>query len=135
MKSGREKTDFCCFTSFHVPEVNIEELLAASKVLDDLIQLLRKTNLFLSHLYIKTIILPRQAQDKHRENSKKDAVFRTTPSRIPHTKRNGVSLTVFPGFAVPSLSWQSSFLNPKKRKRERKREKKWPFRSDVSHRG
>jgi hypothetical protein len=89
MKSGREKTDFCCFTSFHVPEVNIEELLAASKVLDDLIQLLRKTNLFLSHLYIKTIILPRQAQDKHRENSKKDAVFRTTPSRIPphQTKR------------------------------------------------
>jgi len=32
---------------------------------------------FLSHLYIKTIILPRQARDKHRENSKKDAVFRT----------------------------------------------------------
>jgi hypothetical protein len=25
---------------------------------------------FLSHLYIKTIILPRQARDKHRENSK-----------------------------------------------------------------
>jgi hypothetical protein len=37
---------------------------------------LRKTA-FLSHLYIKTIILPRQARDKHRENSKKDAVFRT----------------------------------------------------------
>jgi hypothetical protein len=84
MKSGREKTDFCCFTSFHVPEVNIEELLAASKVLDDLIQLLRKTNLFLSHLYIKTIILPRQAQDKHRENSKKDAVFRTVPVAAAH---------------------------------------------------
>ena len=31
---------------------------------------LRKTA-FLSHLYIKTIILPRQARDKHRENSKK----------------------------------------------------------------
>jgi len=26
---------------------------------------------FLSHLYIKCIILPRQARDKHRENSKK----------------------------------------------------------------
>jgi hypothetical protein len=38
--------------------------------------LLRKTA-FLSHLYIKTIILPRQARDKHRENSKKDAVFPT----------------------------------------------------------
>jgi hypothetical protein len=28
-------------------------------------------------LYIKTIILPRQARDEHRENSKTDAVFRT----------------------------------------------------------
>jgi hypothetical protein len=28
---------------------------------------------FLSHLYIKTMILPRQARDKHRENSKKRA--------------------------------------------------------------
>jgi hypothetical protein len=37
---------------------------------------LRKTAL-LSHLYIKMIILPRQARGKHRENSKKDAVFRT----------------------------------------------------------
>jgi hypothetical protein len=27
---------------------------------------------FLSHLYIKTNILPRQARGKHRENSKKD---------------------------------------------------------------
>jgi hypothetical protein len=30
---------------------------------------------FLSHLYMKTNILPRQARDKHRENSKKTAVF------------------------------------------------------------
>jgi hypothetical protein len=37
---------------------------------------LRKTA-FLSHLYTKTIILPRQARDKHRETSKNDAVFRT----------------------------------------------------------
>jgi hypothetical protein len=36
-------------------------------------------NGILRHLYLKTIILPRQAQDKHRENSKKDAVFRTDP--------------------------------------------------------
>jgi hypothetical protein len=27
---------------------------------------------FLSHLYIKTIFLPRQTRDKHRENSKRD---------------------------------------------------------------
>jgi hypothetical protein len=33
----------------------------------------RKTY-FLRHLYIKTIILPRQARDKHRENSKKGRV-------------------------------------------------------------
>ena len=30
---------------------------------------------FLSHLYIKCIILPRQARDKHRETLKKSAVF------------------------------------------------------------
>jgi hypothetical protein len=30
---------------------------------------------FLSHLYIKMMILPRQARDKHRENSKKTTVF------------------------------------------------------------
>ena len=34
------------------------------------------------HLYIKSIILPRQARDKHWENSKKDAVFRTVLSLI-----------------------------------------------------
>jgi hypothetical protein len=34
----------------------------------------RKTPL-LGHLYIKCIILPRQARDKHRENSKKSGVF------------------------------------------------------------
>jgi hypothetical protein len=31
---------------------------------------------FLSHLYIKVIFLPRQARDKHRENSKKARFFR-----------------------------------------------------------
>eukprot|EP01046_Picozoa_sp_COSAG06_P033385 COSAG06_NODE_3403_length_5394_cov_9.380302_6_plen_147_part_01 len=30
---------------------------------------------FLSHLYIKINILPRQARDEHRENSKRGAVF------------------------------------------------------------
>jgi len=34
---------------------------------------------FLSHLYIKCIILPRQARDKHRENSKKSGVFSQGP--------------------------------------------------------
>jgi hypothetical protein len=31
-----------------------------------------KKTTFLRHLYINAIILPRQARDKHRENSKKD---------------------------------------------------------------
>jgi hypothetical protein len=35
---------------------------------------LRKTT-FLTHFYIKTIILPKQARDKHRENSKKMPFF------------------------------------------------------------
>jgi hypothetical protein len=40
----------------------------------------------LSHLYIKTNILPRQARDKHRENSKKDAVPSVTHvSQEDHT--------------------------------------------------
>jgi hypothetical protein len=30
---------------------------------------------FFRHLYIKMMILPRQARDKHRENSKKEAVL------------------------------------------------------------
>jgi hypothetical protein len=32
-----------------------------------------KKTVFSSHLYIKMIILPRQALDKHRKNSKKEA--------------------------------------------------------------
>jgi hypothetical protein len=36
--------------------------------------LVSKNGVFLSHLYIKTNILPRQARDKHGENSKKDRV-------------------------------------------------------------
>jgi hypothetical protein len=35
---------------------------------------LRKTA-FLSHFYIKTIILPRQARDKHRESTQKKMPF------------------------------------------------------------
>jgi hypothetical protein len=36
---------------------------------------------FLSHLYIKCIILPRQARDKHRESTQKKCRF---PSGITH---------------------------------------------------
>ena len=37
--------------------------------------LVSKNGVFLSHLYIKTNILPRQARDKHGENSKKRPFF------------------------------------------------------------
>eukprot|EP01046_Picozoa_sp_COSAG06_P006214 COSAG06_NODE_289_length_18231_cov_20.202515_18_plen_167_part_00 len=38
--------------------------------------------ILLSHLYIKTIILPRQARDKHRENSKKKTPFSAPGERL-----------------------------------------------------
>jgi hypothetical protein len=38
---------------------------------------------FLRHLYIKCIILPRQARDEHRENSKKSGVFEWVPFVCP----------------------------------------------------
>ena len=41
-------------------------------VIDNNMKLVRK-RVFLSHLYIKMLILPRQARDKHKENSKQDA--------------------------------------------------------------
>jgi hypothetical protein len=51
---------------------------------------LRKTA-FLHHLCIKfkTIILPRQARDKHRENSKKSGVFRTAVGEAGHADHHG----------------------------------------------
>jgi hypothetical protein len=44
---------------------------------------------FLSHLYIKCIILPRQARDKHRESTQKSAVF--SQRQVAHFRfgRNG----------------------------------------------
>ena len=43
---------------------------------------------FLSNLYAKTIILPRQARDKHRENSKDDG-GRTNVLKLLHYSLNG----------------------------------------------
>jgi hypothetical protein len=40
----------------------------------------------LSHLYIKCIILPRQARDKHRESTQKMAVFCRRVVRIPQAR-------------------------------------------------
>jgi len=42
----------------------------------------RHLSFCLRHLYIQTNILPGQARDKHRENSKKSAVFRRNSSRL-----------------------------------------------------
>ena len=50
------------------------EVLRVGVVAAAVIMVLRKTA-FLSNLYIKTIILPRQARDKHRENSNKRCRF------------------------------------------------------------
>ena len=65
----------------------------------------RKTAFF-SHRYLKTIILPRQARDKHRENSKKDAVFRTAGLR---TVRVGTCVRT----CNHSTTRQRSFFFPK----------------------
>jgi hypothetical protein len=53
-------------------ETSAEE---ASELLEMLDGVEVRKRSFLSHLYIKTIILPRQARDKHRETLKKMAVF------------------------------------------------------------
>jgi len=48
-----------------------------------------EATVFLSHLYVKTIFLPRQARDKHRENSKNEY---TVFSQAEHTFPVPVSL-------------------------------------------
>ena len=48
----------------------------------------RQQRSFLAILYIETIILPRQAPDKRRENSKTDVVFLG-----PHRHRHGQNLS------------------------------------------
>jgi hypothetical protein len=42
---------------------------------DGCLSIAGKKTVFLSHLYIKMIIMPRQARDKHRENSKRETGF------------------------------------------------------------
>jgi hypothetical protein len=61
---------------------------------------------FLSHLYIKPIILPRQARDKHRENSKKRCRFSHLLLMVlkPSARKRSLFVSAFPMF-VPSLSW------------------------------
>jgi hypothetical protein len=47
----------------------------ASVYIDYRVTTVMKRALLRCHLYIKCIILPKQARDKHRENSKKDIAF------------------------------------------------------------
>jgi len=54
-----------------VTEDERKALVELLPVYQDYMQQARKRH-FLSHLYIKCIILPRQPRDKHRENSKND---------------------------------------------------------------
>jgi len=42
----------------------------------NVVQVRKRAGLFLRHLYIKCIILPRQARDKHRESTQKKMTFR-----------------------------------------------------------
>ena len=56
----------------------------------------RKNSVFLSHLYIKTNILPRQARDKHRETSEKGQVYPPyRPSSMSIITCRNVSLSFF----------------------------------------
>jgi hypothetical protein len=55
---------------------------------------------FLRHLYIKCIILPRQARDKHRENAKKSGVFR----RVQDPGAYAIQSSVLPSLMVFVLS-------------------------------
>jgi hypothetical protein len=48
----------------------------------------RKTYFF-RHLYIKTIILPRQARDKHRKNSKKGRFSQEATAKVLHEVDDG----------------------------------------------
>jgi hypothetical protein len=54
------------------PDIELPVIIRAFKAADR--SQVTKRSCF-SHLYIKTNILPRQARDKHRENSKKEAVL------------------------------------------------------------
>jgi hypothetical protein len=64
---------------------------------------------FLRHLYIKCIILPRQARDKHRENYKKSAVF---PQCVTACTRrdHGKALRYFSSGAIKCLSGAIIFI-------------------------
>ena len=87
---------------------------------------------FLSHLSIKMLILPRQARDKHRENSKTDRFVAQTGARaaLPRTVPIRVQLCSTP----PALTTRYSrvtcgFTNRRARGRRRRRARCGPWTS------
>jgi hypothetical protein len=60
----------------HLSNTKVAKLLAKTEA-EMMNQAQVRKRHFLSHLYIKCIILPRQARDKHRKNSKKVPFSRT----------------------------------------------------------
>jgi hypothetical protein len=69
---------------------------------------LRKTA-FLSHLNLKTNILPRQARDKHRENSKKRCRFSHLAVALQTACNNSViepPACQQKGLEIPRNGWQ-----------------------------
>ena len=93
---------------------------------------------FLSHVYIKTIILPRQVRDKHRETTPKNPVFRTCrlrrralgaagrrrgPSRSSVTRLGGrrcsVRKTNYVSFAMPFYTKDAIILPRQARDKHR----------------
>jgi hypothetical protein len=77
----------------------------------------RKRRLFLRHLYLECIILPRQARDKHRESAQKRDVFSqdmmhdfNTSNVVRWVQRyDHTRCAKFCFLFVPSLSWQILF--------------------------
>jgi hypothetical protein len=65
--------------SHHDPKRRFFPEISAPSLISDLRNPTLRKTAFLSHLYIKMIILPRQARDKHRENSKNAVVRTETP--------------------------------------------------------
>ena len=74
---GNLKTVCVSHSAVHAGHLEVVKVLVAAGA--DLSATNRRKKvrkrLFLRHLYIKCIILPRQARDKHRENSKKRGRF------------------------------------------------------------
>ena len=59
----------CCF-KYHYPDCNTSFSEGYTEA-DGVVNLVIKNGLFLSHLYINAIFLPKQARNNHRESTQK----------------------------------------------------------------